>query len=74
MSNKLYDILKEIALVWLPAIGTLYGVLANIWGLPYGEKIVATIIAIDTFLGTVLQISNKIYKNKEEQINGDNIG
>jgi hypothetical protein len=74
MSNKLYDILKEIALVWLPAIGTLYGVLANIWGLPYGEEIVATVIAIDTFLGTVLHISNKIYKNKEEQINGDNIG
>jgi hypothetical protein len=70
MSNKLYDILKEIALVWLPAIGTLYGVLANIWGLPYGEEIVATIIAVDTFLGAVLHISNKIYMNKEEQING----
>lgn len=70
MSNRVYDTLKEIALVWLPAIGTLYGVLANIWGLPYGEQIVATIIALDTFLGTVLHISNKIYKNKEEQING----
>lgn len=70
MSNKMYDILKEIALVWLPALGTLYGVLAQIWGLPYGEQIVATIIAIDTFLGTVLHISNKIYKNKEEQIDG----
>lgn len=69
MSNKVYDILKEIALVWLPALGTLYGVLANIWGLPYGEQIVSTIIAIDTFLGTVLHISNKLYKsNKEDTI------
>jgi hypothetical protein len=66
----MYDVLKEIALVWLPALGTLYGVLAQIWGLPYGEQIVATIIAIDTFLGTVLHISNKIYKNKEGQIDG----
>ena len=71
MSNKMYDILKEIALVWLPAIGTLYGVLANIWGLPYGEQIVATIIAIDTFLGSILHISNKIYnKQKEIENNG----
>lgn len=66
MSNKVYDTLKEIALVWLPALGTLYGVLANIWGLPYGEQIVATIIAVDTFLGTVLHISNKLYKEDEE--------
>jgi len=66
MSDKVYDTLKEIALVWLPAIGTLYGVLANIWGLPYGEQIVATIIAVDTFLGTVLHISNKLYKEDKE--------
>ena len=70
MSNKMYDVLKEIALVWLPALGTLYGVLANIWGLPYGEQIVATIVAVDTFLGAVLHVSNKIYtKNKEVSIN-----
>lgn len=62
MSNKVYDILKEIALVWLPAIGTLYFALAGIWGFPYAEQIVGTITAIDTFLGTVLHISNKLYK------------
>jgi len=66
MSDKVYDTLKEIALVWLPAIGTLYGVLANIWGLPYGEQIVATIIAVDTSLGTVLHISNKLYKEDKD--------
>lgn len=66
MSNKVYDILKEIALVWLPAIGTLYFALAGIWGFPYAEQIVGTITAIDTFLGTVLHISNKLYKEDKE--------
>lgn len=66
MSNKVYDILKEIALVWLPAIGTLYFALAGIWGFPYAEQIVGTITAIDTFLGTVLHISNKLYKEDKK--------
>lgn len=66
MSNKVYDILKEIALVWLPAIGTLYFALAGIWGFPYAEQVVGTITAIDTFLGTVLHISNKLYKEDKE--------
>lgn len=43
MSNKLYDVLKHIAQVVLPALGTLYFALAGIWGFPYGEQIVGTI-------------------------------
>lgn len=66
MSNKVYDILKDIALVYLPALGTLYGALAAIWGLPFGEEIVATIIAVDTFLGAILKISNVSYKKNLE--------
>ena len=62
MCNKTYDILKWIALIVLPAIGTLYFALAGIWGFPYGEQIVGTITAIETFLGAVLQISNSNYK------------
>lgn len=69
MSNKVYDILKTIALIWLPAIGTLYSALAAIWGLPYGEEIVATIVAVDTFLGAILQISSASYKKKEDEEN-----
>ena len=57
MSNKTYDILKYIAQIILPAIGTLYFALAGIWGFPYGEQIVGTIAAIDTFLGVILGIS-----------------
>lgn len=61
MSNKVYDVLKWIAMVVLPAIGTLYFALAGIWGLPYGEQVVGTITAVDTFLGVVLGVSNVQY-------------
>ena len=60
-NEKTYDTLKYIALVVLPALGTLYFALASIWHLPYGEQIVGTITAIDTFLGALLQISNNKY-------------
>lgn len=61
MSNKTYDILKFIALVLLPAIGTLYFALAGIWGLPYGEQIVGTITALDTFLGVIVKYFSDRY-------------
>ena len=64
MSNKTYDILKWIALYFLPALATLYFALAGIWGFPFGEEIVGTITAIDTFLGVVLGISNAQYKKR----------
>ena len=65
LNNKAYDILKWVALVLLPAIGTLYFALAGIWGFPYGEQIVGTITAIDTFLGVILGISTVQYNKKE---------
>lgn len=70
MSNALYDKLKFIAQVVLPAAGTLYAALAGIWGLPYAEQIVGTIVAVDTFLGVVLKISTHQY-NKSLEVNDD---
>lgn len=64
MSNKAYDILKWIALYFLPALATLYFALAGIWSLPYGEQVLGTISAIDTFLGVLLGISNAKYKSE----------
>lgn len=64
MSNKVYDVLKWIAMYLLPALGTLYFALASIWGLPYGEQIVGTITAIDTFLGVILGISTAQYNKR----------
>lgn len=64
LSNKTYDILKWIAQLLLPALGTLYFALAGIWGFPYGEQVVGTITAVDTFLGVVLGLSTAAY-NKD---------
>lgn len=61
MSNKTYDIIKFIAQVVLPALGTLYFALAGIWNWPLGEQVVGTITAIDTFLGVLLGISASKY-------------
>lgn len=65
MSNKMYDTLKWVAQYLLPALGTLYFALAGTWDLPYGEEVVGTITAIDTFLGVVLGISTAQY-NKQQ--------
>ena len=61
MNNKIYDVLKYIAQIALPAAATLYFALAGIWGFPYGEQIVGTITAVDTFLGVLLGISSARY-------------
>ena len=61
MSNKVYDVLKYIAQIALPALGTLYFALAEIWGLPYGSEIVGTITAVDACLGALLMISSRAY-------------
>lgn len=64
-TNKTYDILKWITQLVLPAIGTLYFALSAIWGFPYGEQIVGTITAVDTFMGVILGISTIEYnKNR----------
>lgn len=61
MSDDIYDILKFIAQIVLPAAGTLYFALANLWGWPYSEQIVGTITAVDAFLGAILKISTKTF-------------
>lgn len=66
MKNKTYDILKFIAQILLPALGTLYFALASIWNLPYGEQVVGTITAVDAFLGALLGISTKKYNEGEK--------
>ena len=66
MSNKTYDVLKWIAMYFLPALGTLYFALASIWNLPYGEEIVGSITAFDTFLGVILGISTAQYNKADK--------
>lgn len=67
MNDKVYKVLKRITQYLLPALGTLYFGLAGIWNLPYGEQIVGTVTAVDTFLGVILGISTAQY-NKTNKL------
>lgn len=63
-SSQLYDFLKFLAQILLPALGTLYATVAGIWGLPASDQVVGTILAVDTFLGVLLHISTANYNSK----------
>lgn len=62
MSNRAYDILKEVVTIALPAITTLWLTLASIWNFPYAESIGATLGAITVFLGALIGVSSAKYK------------
>lgn len=64
MSNKLYDVLKWIALVALDAVGLFYSTIATIWGLPYGEQVLETCVALSVFLGALVGVSSAQYSKK----------
>ena len=66
LSNKVYDVLKWVAMFFLPALALLVQTVFSIWGIPYGEQISATIVAVNAFLGACLGISNLQYKNVPE--------
>lgn len=68
--SKLYDRLKFLAQIGLPAVGSLYFALAGIWGLSSAEQVLGTIVAIDTFLGVILQISTTTYNNSDAKFDG----
>ena len=65
LNNKVYDILKIIALIILP-LSELIASLASIWGFAYGQQIVATLVAIDVFMGTVIKIASDSYLSLED--------
>lgn len=67
MSNRTFDVLKFIAQIVIPAIGTLYYALAKIWKLPLAEEVVGTLTAIDAFLGALLGISTMQYNKEMEE-------
>jgi len=70
-SNAVYDKLKWIAQILLPALATLYFALSKVWNLPYSEQIVGTISAVDVFLGAILQISSKNYEDEQKILGKD---
>lgn len=70
LSSKTYDIIKWLAQIGLPALGSLYFALAQIWAFPNAEKVVGTIVVIDTFLGALLSFSAKSYNASETKYDG----
>lgn len=55
MNNKLYDILKDTSLLWMPIAITFYGVLSTTWGIPFGEEILATLTGLNAALGAIVK-------------------
>ena len=64
LSNRLFDILKWVAILFLPALAILIRTVFAIWSIPYGEEISSTIVALQVFLGAILGVSTLNY-NKE---------
>ena len=61
LKNSVYDILKWVALIALPALATFYGVIAKVWNLPFGEQIVTTLNAIGVLIGVLIGVSQYNY-------------
>lgn len=64
MSNKVYDILKWLVMLVLPALSTCISGLFLVWNIPYGEEIAKTIMLLDAFLGACLGLSSLNYNAK----------
>ena len=71
LSDKVYDILKWLVIIVLPACGTLYAALAAVWGWAFAEQVVTSITAVDTFLGAVLCISTANYNGGDSNADGE---
>lgn len=67
MNSKVYDILKWVAMLFLPALATLISVVFAVWNIPYGDQISKTIMALDAFLGACLGISHIQYKKEQDE-------
>ena len=71
LNNKVYDIMKYVTTIAIPAFATLYFALAGVWGWPFAEEVLATCTAVETCLGILLGISTAEYnKNKKVNDNG----
>lgn len=71
LSNSVYDWLKKATQVGLPAAGSLYFGLSQIWGLPAGEEVVGSLALLTTFFGVVLGVSTKNYNESDASVDGD---
>lgn len=70
ISNKLYNILKYLALIGLPALGTFWMVVGALWGAPHTDEVVKTIVALGALLGALLVLSNAKYNASDARFDG----
>lgn len=68
--NKVYDILKFISMVVIPAVAALYLGLANLWNWDHTTEVVGSLALFSTFLGTLLQLSAVKYNNSDASTDG----
>ena len=61
-SDRVYDVLKWLVLIVLPALGVLYAALAGLWGWPYVKEVCGTLAAVETFLGALIGVSTASYR------------
>lgn len=71
LNDKVYDVLKYLGMIGLPALAVAYQSLAQVWGLPYPDQIPNTILIIVTLLNSCLQISSTAYY-KDKNTTKDN--
>ena len=57
LPDKAYKVLKWLALIALPAVAWLVGVVGPQWGLPHCGEIVTTINAVGLFVGALIGVS-----------------
>jgi hypothetical protein len=70
LSDEQYYLLNSLAVIILPALGTLYFAVAQIWKLPAAEQVVGTIVAVDTFLGVLIKVGEQSYDNSSSKYAG----
>ena len=66
LNNRVYDVLKWVVMIVIPALTTAYVGLAAIWTWPYPEEVAKTSAVVCTLLGALLGISTAEY-NKSNQ-------
>ena len=68
LSNETYDVWNKIQR-WLPAVAVLYLALSQIWNLPFGDEINKSIMAVCTFLASILEVSSANYYKEQQKTN-----
>jgi hypothetical protein len=70
MTNRSYDILKDISLCWFPLLVAFIGVFLSTWNIPHADQILTTLVALNTLMGGVVKYYKARYDKEQEEKNG----